>query len=103
MGPSDIEVVDIRREDIDVLLSLLQAHRGCVVNDLQSEEVSTTARGEIDSVRGLVESGDVDDICSSGETIVSASHRDHERIYRIGAGISDVVQPAGEWETERIN
>lgn len=64
---------------------------GSVVNDLQSEEMPTAARGEKDSVGGLVEGGDVDDIGPRGEAVVGASHSDHEGIDGVGADVSDVV------------
>ena len=51
----------------------------------------TAARGEKDSVGGLVEGGDVDDIVPRGEAVVGASHSDHEGIDGVGADVSDVV------------
>ena len=75
---------------------------GSVVYDFQSEEMSTAARGEKDSVGGLVEGSDVDNIGSRGEAVVGASHSDHEGIDSVGADVSNVVQSTRKWEVESI-
>jgi hypothetical protein len=72
-SPTDVEITNIRRQDVYCLLNLLQTLRSGVVQDLELKVVATLIGWIVDSVDVLVLSCDVESVGSSCERAVCFS------------------------------